>query len=111
MVGWLATEIRCYVADVRQDKACNYCRCPSPYPKNFWLQKDVVGRQRMSPSAIDPILTNVGVRYWVPNSAVAGAKNTHRVSDQYNCGMLRREHFVDLFRRRLYHLTFIVSHF
>jgi hypothetical protein len=40
-----------------------------------------------------------------------GAKNTHRVSDQYNCGMLRREHFVDLFRRRLYHLTFIVSHF
>jgi hypothetical protein len=58
-----------------------------------------------------PILPNVGVRYWMPNSTVAGTKNTHRVSRQYNCGMLRREHFVDLFRSRLYHLTLIVSHF
>jgi hypothetical protein len=42
---------------------------------------------------------------------VVGTRNAHRVSDQYKCGMLRRKHFVDLFRRRLYHIIFIVSHF
>jgi hypothetical protein len=53
----------------------------------------------------------VVVRYWMPNSTVTIAAKTHRASDQYNFAMLRREHFVDLFRCRLYHLTFVVLHF
>jgi hypothetical protein len=38
-----------------------------------------------------------------------GASNA--CSLKYNCGMLGREHFVDLFRRRFHHFTFIVWHF
>jgi len=56
-------------------------------------------------------LNDVVVRFWMPNSTVTIAAKTHRASDQYNFAMLRREHFVDLFRCRLYHLTFVVLHF
>jgi hypothetical protein len=58
-----------------------------------------------------PTLDERGVRHWMPNSTVTGATKTHRASDRYNFAMLTREHFVDLFRCRLYHLTFVVLHF
>jgi hypothetical protein len=43
-----------------------------------------------------------------PHFTSVGFGASNAGSLKYNCGMLGREHFVDLFRRRFYHLTFIV---
>jgi hypothetical protein len=46
-----------------------------------------------------------------PHFTSVGFGASNAGSLKCNCGMLGREHFVDLFRRRFYHLTFIVWHF
>jgi hypothetical protein len=57
----------------------------------------------------------------VPNRPNLDERGCPLLDAEFNCGgrqentprfgsMLRREHFVDLFRRRFYHLTFIVLH-
>jgi hypothetical protein len=71
-----------------------------------WTATGAYGRistSRLDVQAVAPVVDPLA-QVTVPDRPNAG-------SLKYNCGMLGREHFVDLFRRRFYHLTFIVWHF